>query len=109
MKSGLIPCRDSSTFQRRLDSSVAKLTARLTNYEEGTPAYLALQDQIDRTKLRFDKYGKQGLLCGAEGLPHLIADGRASHAGECCILSSSLGVFLAILFLLYVEPYLKKL
>ena len=25
---------------------------------------------------------KQGLLCGAEGLPHLIADGRASHAGE---------------------------
>ena len=67
--SGLIPCRDSSTFQRRLDSSVAKLTARLTNYEEGTPAYLALQDQIDRTKLRFDKYGKQGLLCGAEGLP----------------------------------------
>jgi hypothetical protein len=27
---------------------------------------LTLQDQIDRTKLRFDKYGKQGLLCGAE-------------------------------------------
>ena len=75
--SGLIPCRDSSTFQRRLDSSVAKLTARLTNYEEGTPAYLALQDQIDRTKLRFDKYGKQGLLCSAEGLSHLIADGTA--------------------------------
>ena len=48
--SGLITCRDSSTFQCRLDSSVAKLTARLTNYEEGTPAYLALQDQIDRIK-----------------------------------------------------------
>ena len=95
--SGLIPCRDSSTFQRRLDSSVAKLTARLTNYEEGTPAYLALQDQIDRTKLRFDKYGKQGLLCGAEGLSYLIADGRASHAGECCTPSSSLGVFSAII------------
>lgn len=103
------PTGYQTTFQRRLDSNVAKLTASLTNYEEGTPAYLALQDQIDRTKLRFDKYGKQGLLCGAEGLPHLIADGRASHAGECCILSSSLGVFLAILFLLYVEPYLKKL
>ena len=95
--SGLIPCRDSSTFQRRLDSSVAKLTARLTNYEEGTPAYLALQDQIDRTKLRFDKYGKQGLLCGAEGLPHLIADGRASHAGEF--------VLPAILFL-YITGYI---
>ena len=25
---------------------------------------------------------KQGLLCGADGLPHGIADGRPSHAGE---------------------------
>ena len=74
----LIPCRDSSTFQRSLDSSVAKLTARLTNYEQGTPAYLELQDQIDRTKLRFDKYGE--LLCGAEGLPSLIADEEAINA-----------------------------
>ena len=90
----LIPCRDSSTFQRSLDSSVAKLTARLTNYEQGTPAYLELQDQIDRTKFRFDKYGK--LLCGAESLPSLVAyeeaiiadqqeiseNKQASHAGE---------------------------
>ena len=74
----LIPCRDSSTFQRSLDSSFAKLTARLTNYEQGTPAYLELQDQIDRTKLRFDKYGE--LLCGAEGLPSLIADEEAINA-----------------------------
>jgi len=80
--SGLVPCKDSPVFKKRLDGSVQKLTARLTNYEEGTPAYLALQDQIDRTKARFDKYGKQGLLCGADGLPHLIADGRPSHAGE---------------------------
>jgi photosystem I subunit 3 len=80
--SGLVPCKDSTVFQRRLDGSVKKLTSRLANYEEGTPAYLALQEQIDRTKTRFDKYGKQGLLCGADGLPHLIADGRPSHAGE---------------------------
>jgi photosystem I subunit 3 len=80
--SGLIPCKDSSVFKRRLDGSVKKLTSRLSNYEEGTPAYLALQTQIDKTKDRFDKYGKQGLLCGADGLPHLIADGRWSHAGE---------------------------
>ena len=59
-----------------------KLSSLLANYEEGTPAYLTVQDQIDRTKIRFDKYGKQGLLCGAEGLPHLIADGRPTHAGE---------------------------
>ena len=80
--SGLVPCKDSAGFKKRLDGSVKKLSARLTNYEADTPAYLALQDQIDKTKARFDKYGKQGLLCGADGLPHLIADGRPSHAGE---------------------------
>ena len=80
--SGLVPCKDSPVFKKRLDGSVKKLSARLANYEEGTPAYLALEEQIDRTKARFDKYGKQGLLCGADGLPHLIADGRPSHAGE---------------------------
>ena len=80
--SGLVPCKDSAVFKRRLDGSVKKLSGRLENYEEGTPAYLALQAQIDQTKARFDKYGKQGLLCGADGFPHLIADGRPSHAGE---------------------------
>ena len=80
--SGLVPCKDSAVFKRRLEGSVKKLTARLENYEEGTPAYLALEAQIEKTKIRFDKYGKQGLLCGADGLPHLIADGRPSHAGE---------------------------
>ena len=80
--SGLVPFKDSAVFKRRLDGSVKKLTSRLANYEEGTPAYLALEAQIDQTKARFDKYGKQGLLCGADGLPHLIADGRPSHAGE---------------------------
>ena len=79
---GLVPCKDSAVFKRRLDGSVKKLSARLSNYEPGTPAYLALEVQIEQTKARFDKYGKQGLLCGADGLPHLIADGRPSHAGE---------------------------
>ena len=80
--SGLVPCKDSPVFKKRLDGSVKKLTGRLENYDEGSPAYLALEVQIDKTKARFDKYGKQGLLCGADGLPHLIADGRPSHAGE---------------------------
>ena len=80
--SGLTPCKDSVVFKKRLEASVKKLSSRLENYEEGTPAYLALEAQIDKTKVRFDKYGKQGLLCGADGLPHLIADGRPSHAGE---------------------------
>ena len=38
--------------------------------------------QIEKTKSRFDRYGKAGLLCGTDGLPHLIADGRWSHSGE---------------------------
>ena len=80
--SGLVPCKDSPVFKARLDKSVKKLSAQLANYEADTPAYLALQEQINRTQARFDKYGKQGLLCGADGLPHLIADGRWSHAGE---------------------------
>lgn len=80
--SGLTPCKDSTVFKSRLEQSVKKLSGRLANYDEGTPAYLALQAQIERTEARFDKYGKQGLLCGADGLPHLITDGRWSHAGE---------------------------
>ena len=95
--SGLVPCKDSAGFKKRLDGSVQTLTSRLENYEEGTPAYLALQEQIERTHTRFDKYGKQGLLCGADGLPHFIADGRPSHAVEF--------VLPAILFL-YIAGYI---
>ena len=80
--SGLVPCKDSAVFKKRLDGSVKKLTARLDKYEPETPAYLAIQEQIDKTQARFTKYGQQGLLCGADGLPHLITDGRWSHAGE---------------------------
>ena len=79
--SGLVPCKDSAVFKKRQAASVKKLSARLSNYEVDTPAYLALQEQIAKTDARFDKYGKQGLLCGSDGLPHLIADGRPSHAG----------------------------
>lgn len=31
---------------------------------------------------RFDNYGKQGLLCGSDGLPHLIVSGDQRHWGE---------------------------
>jgi len=37
--SGLTPCKDSAAFKKRLDGSTKKLSARLANYEEGTPAY----------------------------------------------------------------------
>ena len=80
--SGLTPCKDSAVFKKRLDGSVKKLQARLANYTEGTPAYLALEQQIDQTKARFKAYADSDLLCGPDGLPHLIVDGDWKHAGE---------------------------
>nr|YP_010337951.1 photosystem I subunit III [Timspurckia oligopyrenoides]UNJ17536.1 photosystem I subunit III [Timspurckia oligopyrenoides] len=79
---GLTLCKDSKAFNRRLELSVKKLETRLKKYEPNTPPYLALQKSIESTKIRFDRYGKAGLLCGNDGLPHLITDGRWSHSKE---------------------------
>nr|YP_009370303.1 photosystem I subunit III [Bulboplastis apyrenoidosa]ARO90792.1 photosystem I subunit III [Bulboplastis apyrenoidosa] len=79
---GLELCKDSKVFNQRLKNTVAKLEARQQKYEINSPPYVALSQQIDNTKNRFDKYGKANLLCGADGLPHLITDGRLSHAKE---------------------------
>jgi len=75
-------CATSPAFQRRLSVSVKKLEGRLSKYEPGTPPALALEDQIGRTKSRFQKYGESDLLCGVDGLPHLIASGDPAHAAE---------------------------
>jgi photosystem I subunit 3 len=41
---------------------------------------------MDRTEKRFANYAKAGLLCGGDGLPHLISDPglalKYGHAGE---------------------------
>ena len=79
---GLKKCSESPAFTKRLNGSVKKLELRMKQYEADSPPALALQQQIDRTKARFDKYSRSELLCGADGLPHLIADGRWSHAAE---------------------------
>nr|QJH88215.1 PsaF [Pterocladia lucida] len=79
---GLIPCKESSPFNKRLQNSVKKLETRLLKYEPSTPPHIALEKQIQKTKTRFEKYGNSGVLCGKDGLPHLIADGRWNHAGE---------------------------
>lgn len=79
---GLIPCKDSPSFNKRIKNSIKKLEGRLSKYDPGTPPALALKAQIDKTNTRFDKYSKSGILCGQDGLPHLIADGRWNHAGE---------------------------
>lgn len=79
---GLTKCSESTAFDKRLKTSVQKLEQRMSKYERGTPPALALEQQIERTKARFDKYSRSELLCGSDGLPHLIADGRWSHAAE---------------------------
>jgi photosystem I subunit 3 len=79
---GLTKCSESPAFSKRLKTSVKKLELRMAQYEADSPPALALEQQIDRTKARFDKYSRSELLCGADGLPHLIADGRWSHAAE---------------------------
>jgi photosystem I subunit 3 len=79
---GLTKCSESPAFNKRLKASVKKLEQRMSKYEVGSPPALALQQQIERTQARFDKYSRSELLCGTDGLPHLIADGRWSHAAE---------------------------
>ena len=79
---GLTKCSESTAFSKRLKTSIKKLELRMSQYETDSPPALALQQQIDRTKVRFDKYSRSNLLCGPEGLPHLIADGRWDHAAE---------------------------
>lgn len=79
---GLKKCSESPAFTKRLNASIKKLEQRISQYEADSPPALALKQQVERTKARFDKYSRSELLCGTDGLPHLIADGRWSHASE---------------------------
>jgi hypothetical protein len=55
-------------------------------YEADSAPAIAIKATIDRTEKRFANYAKAGLLCGADGLPHLISDPglalKYGHAGE---------------------------
>ena len=53
----LTPCADNAAFVQRAESAT-------------TP----------QAKARFESYSQ--VLCGEEGLPHLIVDGNLAHAGE---------------------------
>lgn len=79
---GLTKCSESPAFAKRLNTSVKKLEQRKAKYEADSPPALALEQQIERTKARFDKYSRSELLCGTDGLPRLVADGRWNHAAE---------------------------
>jgi photosystem I subunit 3 len=65
---GLVPCSQSAAFKERAAS------ARPTS--GGDP---------DSAKHRFERYSQA--LCGPEGLPHLIVDGRLDRAGDFLIPS----------------------
>jgi photosystem I subunit 3 len=78
----LTDCADSPAFKKRLDTSVKKLETRLKKYEPGSPQALALEQQVAQTKRRFDRYAKSDLMCGKDGLPHLITSGDWKHASE---------------------------
>lgn len=64
---GLVPCSESPAFQARAAS------ARNTTADP------------ESGRKRFERYSQA--LCGEEGLPHLIVDGRFSHAGDFLIPS----------------------
>lgn len=58
----LVRCSDSPAFQERAQA------ARDTNFDPQSG------------EKRFERYAQE--LCGPEGLPHLIVDGRLNHAGD---------------------------
>jgi photosystem I subunit 3 len=78
----LTDCADNKAFQKRLKTTVAKLNGRLKKYEPGSAPAVALEEQIQRTQTRFKNYSDSGLLCGKDGLPHLVASGDWKHAPE---------------------------
>jgi len=98
---GLTPCSQSKAFAKLEKKEVKTLEKRLKKYEAGSAPALALEATIERTKNRFANYSKAGLLCGNDGLPHLISDPglalRYNHAGE---------VFIPTFGFLYVAGYI---
>ncbi|KAK0579233.1 hypothetical protein LWI29_023207 [Acer saccharum] len=77
--SGLTPCKESKQFAKREKQSLKKLESSLKLYAPDSAPALAIKATMEKTKRRFDNYGKQGLLCGADGLPHLIVSGDQRH------------------------------
>ncbi|GFQ04466.1 photosystem i reaction center subunit iii chloroplastic [Phtheirospermum japonicum] len=79
---GLTPCKESKQFAKREKQEIKKLESSLKLYAPDSAPALAINATIEKTKRRFDNYGKQGLLCGSDGLPHLIVSGDQRHWGE---------------------------
>merc|ERR1719378_1253878 len=72
--SGLTYCRESKAFTKRKNQELKELQKRMKKYDSDSAPTVALKATMERTEKRFDFYAKSGLLCGTDGLPHLIAD-----------------------------------
>ncbi|KAG2429392.1 hypothetical protein HYH02_014049 [Chlamydomonas schloesseri] len=98
---GLTPCSESKAYAKLEKKEIKTLEKRLKQYEADSAPAVALKATIERTKSRFANYAKAGLLCGNDGLPHLIADPglalKYGHAGE---------VFIPTFGFLYVAGYI---
>ncbi len=68
---GLTPCGESKAFLQR-----------------------AANARTAQAKARFEAYANSNVLCGSDGLPHLIVDGRLNHVGE-FIIPSILFLYIA--------------
>lgn len=79
---GLTPCKESKQFAKREKQALKKLESSLKLYAPDSAPALAIKATMEKTKKRFDNYGKYGLLCGSDGLPHLIVSGDQRHWGE---------------------------
>ena len=79
---GLVSCKESPAFQKRLNTSVKKLENRLKLYTPESKEAKFLEREVLATKARFERYGNSSLLCGKEGLPRIIASGQWDHANE---------------------------
>merc|ERR1719473_2517274 len=84
--SGLTPCAESKAFAKRKKQEIKDLEKRMKKYGANSSPAVALRATLDRTNKRFDTYANSGLLCGSDGLPHLIADPgfalKYGHAGD---------------------------
>ncbi len=75
---GLKPCSEVPAFQARMDAQISSLEEKIVNASPEMAAFY--QQKLAQTTRRFQRYST--LLCGEEGLPHLVTDGRLNHAGE---------------------------
>merc|ERR1711959_870353 len=76
----------SKAFAKRKKQELKDLEKRMKKYGADSSPAIALKATMDRTNKRFETYGKSGLLCGTDGLPHLIAEPglaiKYGHTGE---------------------------